>query len=336
MSVINQQPVWQPRPQPRVTPQSVTITSQVIYAKGPWGSQRPVRNFANVDVKARHYHTSLGKFTTVETLGSTILDGNGEFTLTTSPLPLDTDDIFLEIQENYTNEVFVYQLIDPKNPGMSYIDRNRVGKQYLGDIKHRLRVPWWPTKPDLASVNATAFADTQKLARSLTFQTKAPTSYPQIITLLRESADGYLGQNYTTAQQMFYKFIFGQVPADFPAKLVDELKTVPNIGPIATNSIHGSLISVLERLVTVNIDQLENGPMLNPLLRAIGNALDSQTGVTQMATDAAPDMAVACTMLFLAALIARDNAKCTVSFGTLSYAEMQMRFYDAIYISVTK
>src|SRR5258708_15833220 len=134
-SSTTQQP-FQQKLQPPPQSQSITITSQVIYMKGPWGSGRPVRNFANVDVKARHHFTNLGqKVYTDESIGSTILDGDGKFTITTSVLPTDTDDIFLEITENYTNETFMYQLIDPNRPDLSHVDRNFVGKQYLGDTK---------------------------------------------------------------------------------------------------------------------------------------------------------------------------------------------------------
>ena len=332
-TTIQNVPLTIPR-QPQPAPQSVTITSQVIYMKGPWGSERPVRNFANVDVKARHYFNNLGKYTTVETIGSALLDGEGRFTITTSPVPVDTDDIFLEITENYTNEVFTYQLIDPKNPAMSHVDRNFVGKQYLGDTKHRLRVPWTPQRADLAIVNSVQYADTQKLAR--TFATSIQqTPYPFIITLLRESADGYLGGNYTEAEYMFDELITRTPPKDLPTKLVDQLKTVPSLEGINAGSAAQSIARALDRCVTINIDQLETGTFLNSLLHAIAQTFNRITA-TDMVDDAAPDMAAACTLLFLAALIAKDNAKCTVSRGSLSYEQMQMRYYDAIYISVTR
>jgi hypothetical protein len=303
--------------------------------KGPWGSGRPVRNFANVDVKARHYFTNLGKYTTIENIGSALLDGDGRFTITTSPLPLDTDDIFLEITENYTNEVFTYQLIDPKNPGLSHVDRNFVGKQYLGDVHHRIRVPWTPQRADLATVNSVNYADTQKLARTLATAVQQQTPYPFIITLLRESPDGYLGGNYTEAQRMFNEFIARTPPKDFPTKLVDQLRMVPSLGGIGGITVAQSLARAIDRCVTINIDMLESGTFLNSLLHAIANAFNRITA-TDMVEDAAPDMAAACTILFLAALQAKDNAKITVSLGAMSYEEMQMRFYDAIYISVIR
>ncbi len=162
------------------------------------------------------------------------------------------------------------------------------------------------------------------------------TSYPFIMTLLHENSDSaMLAYDYTEAEGMFWWLTTNGMPVDFPSKLIDELKTVPNV--IVRNGvpIYKSLASVLDRFVTLNIDQLESGNFLNSLLLAIGKALGMITS-NEIVEDTTPDMAAACTLIFLAALKAKDNAKCSVSRGWTSWDQMQMRYYDAMYISVVK
>lgn len=318
---------------PAQTPQSVTITSQVIYRKGPWGNGRPLRTFGMVAVKARHLHTSLGRFTTIEDLGDALLDGDGKFTLTITP-PLTTDDIFLVVTENYTNNEFVFQLMDPKAPQMNRIDRTRVGKQFVGNDWHRIRVDWPPPRTDFAYVNATKFSDTQKLARMLSDLLINP-SYPTTISIAAETANGFVGGDYTTGFLLYDPFVKGTVPQDFVPRLVAELKSVMNFAPASSKSSTEAMRWALDRFVTMNIDYLESTKVLDQLLRAIAKALN-QTVLSTMVDDVAPDAAAACGLLFVAGLMARDRAKVTVSYGSVNYAEMQMRHFNAVHVSITR
>lgn len=342
MTTIPRQTFPPPQRGPAPTPQSVTITSQVIYMKGPWGNSKPLRTFGMVDVKARHLHTSLGRYTTIEDLGSALLDGEGKFTLTTSPLPLTTDDIFLVITENYTNNEFVFQLLDPKAPQMNRIDRNRVGKQYVSNdvgndpsvFRYRIRVPWPPPRAEIAYVNSTRFSDTQKFARRLSDLLAKP-SYPTTMSIVTESASGYPGGDYTPAFNLFDPFVKGTVPQDFVTRLVGEFKNVANLAPASSKSPAEAIRWVLDRFVTMNINYLESTKVLNQLLGAIATALN-QIVLSTMVDDVATDAAAACGVLFAAGLMARDRAKVTVSYGSVNYAEMQMRHFNAVHVSITK
>jgi len=263
---------------------------------------------------------------TDETVGTGLLGDQGEFTITTSAISEDTDDMVLEIEENYTHETFTYPLIPgPVNPRF-------VGKQYLGDAKHRIRVPWWPPRPELAQVNSVTFVDTQKLARRLCELMQSP-AYPTVMTLFHESA-GNVYRDYTAAQRMFEVLVQGRLPVDFPARVANEVHTFLWLNTKAKTTVD-KLVAALERLLMKNIQVLENDSILLLLLKALGRALDYPITIHAV-EDAAPDMAAACALLFIAGLMAKDNAKPTVSFGYLSFPEMQMRVFDTVHISIAR
>jgi hypothetical protein len=343
MSTTTQRPtLGLPPRQPVPSPQSVTITSQVVYMKGPWGSSKPVRTFGNVDVFARHHFTHLGGGITEEHIGSALLDGEGHFTITTSALPVTTVDVFLRIEELFSGNIFNFQLLDPKNPAMDRFERNRVGKQYVSNdvgndprkFHYRIRVPWPPPRPEIAYVNSTKLVDTHKLARRLSDLLAAP-AYPMTITLINESSSGYPGGDHTEAAGMFQSFTGGNVPADFPVRLARALGGVSHFGPAASLPPARAMAWVLDRFVTLNITMLETTKVLNETLLALGKALGRITSNT-VVSDAAPDTAVACSMVFMAGLMARDNAKVTVSYGAVNFAEMQTRHFNAVFLSIDR
>jgi hypothetical protein len=81
-----------------------------------------------------------------------------------------------------------------------------------------------------------------------------------------------------------------------------------------------ALAEMLSRLVPVNIGQMESGSVLGSILGAIGTAV-SQKYIGP--PEAPEDMAVACAMIAVAAMMARDGAKPSVNLQAQSLANSQ-------------
>lgn len=247
-------------------------------------------------------------------------DGDGRFDITTRAFNVNTSGLLLEITDFNTNVAnlsavssCVYELI----PGS--IDMKQVGRQYMGDTRHRIRVPWFPPLfiAQLAQINSVTFVDTQKLAMKLAMMVRSP-AYPTIITLTRESAytDPSIGTDFTTAEQLFSQIIKGNLPSDFPARVVNEINKIARL-QTGGKTPADSIAIALERIAMINITELETGLLLNPLLSALNVAISGAT-LSQAMDDAAPDMAAACVLLLIAGLMAKDHAKTTVTPGNIS------------------
>jgi len=210
--------------------------------------------------------------------------------------------MFLEINE--FSKTHTYQLI----PGP--VRLTDIFPQSLGEII----VPWVPVHKELAKVNSTSFEDTQSLARKLCQLLKSP-AYPTLIILFRESGGAINNFKWSTRTELiFYGLMQGNLPKDFPSRIVEPLWDEGMRTKSDTSA--GAIVTILERLSRIDIKELETGIILNPLLAALQRAsLSDNFSYSEKAMeDAAPDMTGACVLLFVAGLMAKDKVKPKIKF----------------------
>ena len=341
-----------PAPKPPPAPVTVTITGKILYPAGPWGSNRPLRSRGAVLVYEGILYDPLkaskkdkrptGNFEPTMTnernvvhvyhkklqSGEIFTESDGTFRITTKPISPYTYDLFLEVRDyNFVStpgrsvEVFVYDLRGSIQlifgPGSIPFSSQGVGT---------LRTPWPPPlfMTQMAVVNSVAFVDTQKLARRLSEIVSSPT-YPTSIKLFRESALSQFnltGEDFTHAEQLCNRLADGNLAQGFPERLAQNVTKVQGLG-VKANSTAATLAAVLDRLVTLNIERLEQKTVLNPLLLAIGSALGDSTQYTDPTDDPVPDMAAACAILAVGGLMARDRATPTVTLSSTDLANRQ-------------
>lgn len=351
-----------PRPTPPPAPVTVTITGTILYPKGPWGSNRPVRNRAAVLVyeaeifdpmnipkgKKRPTGPFEHRMTTernvVQVFNKTgrswevFTESDGTFRITTNPMHPHTYNLLLEIRDyNFVSvpgrnvEVCIYdlrgsiQLVFPT--GSIPFSSQGVGT---------LRVPWPPPlfMTQLAVVNTVAFVDTQKLSRRLSEIVSSP-SYPTTIKLNRESAlsqYNVTGEDFTHAQKLFQLLVNGRLAAGFPERVVENVSKISRLN-VKEKSTAAAIAAILDRLVSINIEELEKKEVLTPLLNALSNALGDPTAYSDPTDDAAPDMAAACAMLAVAGLMV-NGAKPSVTYSSRDLSNRQKML--AVDISMKK
>ena len=333
-----------PRPQPPTQPVTVTITGKILYPKGPWGSNRPVRHRASIIVwegtlydplrPQRHLKKPTGKSEEVQLAHGDVVqlydkvgvawerftEGDGSFRITTKPIDPHTYNLVLGIRD--------YNFVSMKGEDIRECFYDLRGSLQLiypqGSIPPTsqgvgtIRVPWPPPKfmTYLAVVNATLFLDTQKLARRFS-EIAADPSFPTTIKLYRESElsqQNVKGEDYTHTQKMFEKLVDGKLQPGFPDRLALALSKVPRLA-VKANGPAATLSAMLDRLVTVNIEELEKRTLLTPLLNAISNSLGDSYNYSDPTDDPAQDMSAACAMMTVAALMARGAGKVNVKYG---------------------
>jgi hypothetical protein len=372
MSEHYRQPGLTPRPTPPPPPPvKLTLTGRILYPAGPWGSNRPVRHRAQlvvwegqifdptrIDPSRRRpagpselAQIASGNRIPIGNVGdfyrgrskswASWTGGDGSFRFVTNDIDVYTSGLVLEI----TDYNFISGGEDIKSCLVSLVPGNIELITPAGSIPYSsqsagnpIRVPWWPPKfmTHLALVNGTAFVDTQKLAAQMASMVRTP-SYPAKITLHRESEldqHNVKGEDYSYGQLLFDEPSRGQLAPGFPARVAAEVTKIGRLN-VRGSSTAETIAMVLDRLVTINIDQLEDTKsLLNDLINALDTARGGFHKYDVPLADAPQDMAAAIAMLGVAGLMARDNAKPTVNFGFTDLSNSQKML--KVEISVAK
>lgn len=337
--VQTQTPVFQPRatqPTPKV---QLNLMGDIFYPPGPWGSARPIRNRASVEVyegiidpRKRHIHTPPGPGfvdkPALVTWGNIVTfrrgkrvsfqkftDSDGHFSFVTDPVDMYPVGLVLEIIDynpvSAGGELLrcVYQLFPDGPVDMAFPSLQGTGKH---------RVPWWPPQfmTALATIGGEVYRDTQKLSRKLCAFVRSP-AYPLNISLSRESAldqtTSYTtGDDFTMGELLLIELGKQPVPANLPANLVGEMRKISRFASVQGTPAE-AIATILDRLVTVNIQMLENGSFVSDVLDAISSVMGRPSFVFRIGEDPANDMAAACVFLAAAGTAAKDNAKVTVT-----------------------
>ncbi len=277
-----------------------SIAGRVVYAPGPWGSHRPVRNVAEVEIHVQN-HRQPNNVQSVR-FGRDITDRDGKFLITANLPPFLITRLFIHVINPCEGEMHNLQIERAIRPNAIMIPED------LGD----LTVPWELPDPVIAAVNMISLRDTQSLARKLCELLRTP-EYPVTVILWRESEDG-TGQSYTPAQKLLIAL---KAPREgFASRIVGDIKD--EVLSAKSETVNGAFIEILERLSLADIQVLEDGRLLNRLLAVIQRALGTHTYSESLMEDAARDMAVACVILFLAGLMNKDKVRPEISFRSSS------------------
>ena len=335
---------YTPRPPQPVPTAQISMTGQVFFPPGPWGSKRPARTVqllvrdGFVANPRTQYSTKLlirpemmssGRIERIYTdkgvLATPVFTSrNGEFRIFTRPIPINVSGLILDITDYsqiiYTNDKILtcYQELMPGR-----ISLQNTADQPLGEII----LPWVPTLTltTLARVESRVLVDTQKLARCLQMLIKSP-AYPVKISLSGQAQvhsydPSVADDGLTETQRIFDQIAKGNLPADFSNSLMKEINAV-GLMPTAATPTAEFFIRVLERFTTLNITELEKGTALNPLLSALYKVF-SGYNASYMMEDAPVDAAAALTLVAMAALMAKDNVKPLVTMGSKSLSNSQ-------------
>jgi hypothetical protein len=277
------------------------IDGRVLYRRGPWGSDRPLRK-AGLSVKTRDPSTNQ-EFLVFATGGDpyTFADYNGEYSITFNTANINPSDFSVEIfSHNSTGGVsHTYQLI----PGP--VDPSKFGrKQQIGE----LRVPWPPMLSDLAEINKLQFENTQNLSRALSALLRS-LIYPIHIELFRE------GEKFTNIQYKIKALGQPNLPDNLPERLVYQAKAWL---PTHSNTLADAIITMLDKISTIDITKLDlSYTTLNQLLKTLESVGIPTYSANPLENDAI-DLAGACVLFFVTGLMPKHTIHRKITYGTFN------------------
>jgi len=116
------------------------------------------------------------------------------------------------------------------------------------------------------------------------------------------------------AQKLLKIFAVSGIAKDFPQRLVKDVFAHGIVSGKAGDAVDG-LVKTLERFSLATITELETGNLLRRLVSALQRAGQQRFHFDTVAEEAAVDAAAACTMVFLAGAMAKNNAEPRIAFN---------------------
>ncbi len=319
---------YQTAPQRNLT---ADVSGRLVYKKGSWGSNRPMRNWTDASLWAYSVPQNQSMPSPRYFLGNDDTDDDGRFKFTASAYAIpnnlppflfiqDAVEFRLEFTEVYTHQTHFIVL------------NNLVWGQKPQNNLQTIRLQWEPAITTLAQVGLNKFNDTRLFAMHLVNlidlinKSPNPMSKGIFLTLLREPGDH---GDFTTIQKALKKLSTGYPSSNYIKHILIELH---KIGGSPLKNKLDNIIRWLIRLAHLNIAQLEKGAFLGSLHAAFSRALNQVKTVPVFET--APDAAAICVLLFVTAMMVKNNnAKPTVKLGEHFFSHMPMRKYHKIEVS---
>lgn len=107
---------------------------------------------------------------------------------------------------------------------------------------------------------------------------------------------------------MFDQIAKWLLPADFPKQLMKAIGQFPVL-PASQAATPEAFGKILERFTTVNTVELEKGALLKSLISALSQVINGYGNSSDLMEDAPVDAAAACSLVMIAALMAKDKSK---------------------------
>ncbi len=300
-------------PLPRRVP--LTIEGKVAYPPGPWGNGHGVRG-VKVELAAR----DLRFRGLTEIYAETVTDDDGAFKLVTfSPIDQHDGHLHLRIHPHYA-------------PAFDHDIEKQVSLTFsLPQRLYWVVVSFKPPLLEFARVNGKGFGDAQAWARELARQLRAP-SYPIVISLMHETVDP---SQRSDAENLFTGMSPGSLPADVAVRVQQALSGQFNVTGAPGAPAMEALLRRLSSMTLRELQPITRTTPLGELLKGLASAMNGVVG-NDPVRDPPLDIAAACTLILIAGLMARDNAKPTATLGQMRDSKRPLDKFAAVFVSIVR